>query len=122
MLFFALQVLLFAMMVDQSQGCCGLFPTGRSLGERDVSFLIFKDFVNSVYFIFYIQTYFFSLVTWNRYIGHLEYALKMKKLALRRDMMEAILQKLLEFSWPQCTQAALILPFLKVLHFQVSKV
>merc|ERR1712241_1215061 len=35
MLFFALQVLLFTAMVDESLGCCGLLPTGRSLGERN---------------------------------------------------------------------------------------
>ena len=36
MMFFALQVLLFTAMVDESLGCCGLLPTGRSLGERNV--------------------------------------------------------------------------------------
>merc|ERR1712126_227691 len=63
-----------------------------------------------------------NLETWNQCIGHLEYALKMSKLVLKRDMMEAILQKLLESSWLQCTLAVLTLHSLKVLHFQVSKV
>ena len=49
MLFFTLQVLLFAIMADESLGCflggTGRPGCGRSLEEREVIFLTFKDFV-----------------------------------------------------------------------------
>ena len=31
MLYVAIQVLVFGIIVDEGLGCCGLFPTGRSL-------------------------------------------------------------------------------------------
>ena len=49
MLFFTLQVLLFAIMADESLGCflggTGRPGCGRSLEEREVIFLTYKDFV-----------------------------------------------------------------------------
>ena len=49
MLFFTLQVLLFAAIADESLGCLlgstGLPGCGRSLEEREVIFLILKHFV-----------------------------------------------------------------------------
>ena len=48
MLFFTLQVLLFAIMADESLGCfvpgTGLPGCGRSLEEREVICLIIQDF------------------------------------------------------------------------------
>merc|ERR1712136_630574 len=61
-----------------------------------------------------------TLVIWNRYIGRLEYAQKMKKLVLKRDMMEVTLPKSLESSWPQCILAVLTLHSLKVLFPSVE--
>ena len=101
MLFFALQVLLFTVMVDESLGCCGIFPTGRSLGERDVNFLIIIIRLPLIYMLkllFQTLYYPYSQMIWKLYIGHLEFVPRMKRPVWRRDTMETISRKSPEYN------------------------
>ena len=90
MLFIAFQVIIFTIIVDESLGCFNCSPSGRSLTEREVKFVKHRDFQYCFWCLLFPSYYYsFSLVTWIRYIGHLECAPKMKRLVWRKDMMEA---------------------------------